>query len=141
MLQILFLSSLISCNRDSIDGGYNIQKLHSTIVSTTTEVNFGNVVVLYDDTKSFQIINAGKADLEITSMALNVNEDESYVITTMPIVVEDEDGAGNTDDEEDTEQFNLIFSAISFVTSFCTTVIAEGEMPLSLASRSISAGF
>ena len=65
MLQILFLSSLISCNRDSIDGGYNIQELHSTIVSTANEVNFGNVVVLYDDTKSFQIINAGKADLEI----------------------------------------------------------------------------
>ena len=104
MLQILFLSSLISCNRDSIDGGYNIQKLHSTIVSTTTEVNFGNVVVLYDDTKSFQIINAGKADLEITSMALNVNEDESYMITTMPIVVEDADGTGNTDEEVDSEE-------------------------------------
>ena len=103
MLQILFLSSLISCNRDSIDGGYNIQKLHSTIVSTTNEVNFGNVVVLYDDTKSFQIINAGKADLEITSMALNIDEDESYTITTTPIVVEDVDTEGSTEDEIDTD--------------------------------------
>ena len=83
MLQFLFLTSIFSCKQDEIDGGYNIQKLHSTIVSTTTEVNFGNVVVLYDDSKNFQIINAGKADLEITSMALNINEDESYTITTI----------------------------------------------------------
>ena len=66
-------------------------------------MNFGNVVVLYDDTKSFQIINAGKADLEITSMALNVDEDESYIITTTPIVVEDVDTEGSTEDEIDTD--------------------------------------
>ena len=103
MLQILFLTSFFSCKKDEIDGGYNIQKLHSTIVSTTTEVNFGNVVVLYDDTKNFQIINAGKADLEITSMTLNINEDESYTITTRPIVISEDANNTNTENTEETE--------------------------------------
>ena len=83
-MNTLFLSlSLLSCTgANENPGGYNINKLYPKLVSSTNEIDFGDVVVLYDHTETFQLINGGRADLEITGITVNGNEDTVYRTST-----------------------------------------------------------
>jgi hypothetical protein len=74
---------LLGCNGSSeTPGGYNINKLYPTMVASTKEIEFGGVVVLYDETETFQLINAGRADLEITGLYVEDNEDNVYKVSS-----------------------------------------------------------
>ena len=83
-LTMLFLSS---CVDDKING-YNIKQLFPQIVPQAETVEFGEVVVLYNSESSIQLLNAGRADLEV-SMSINENEDGVFTLfpesSTIPV--------------------------------------------------------
>lgn len=58
----------------------NIQKLSPDITAAPGSVEFGDVVVLYSDTQQVQILNAGKAPLDVADIRVS-GEDGVFAVT------------------------------------------------------------
>ena len=86
MSRFSFFIFLLGCANTKEDN-YTITQLTPDIVINTEHIDFGGITVPYDDTQTFQIINAGNADLEINSIAIEDNEDNIYVLSTTTAVV------------------------------------------------------
>ena len=68
------LSLLLSACVDDKSNGYNINQLFPQIVPDTEAIEFGEVVVLYNSQQIFQLLNAGRAPLEV-KLDIDGNED------------------------------------------------------------------
>lgn len=86
MNTLTFFYLLSACDTDKGDN-YTITQLTPDIVINSEHIEFGGITVPYDSIQSFQIINAGNADLEIESIVLENNEDAIYKITPNVAVV------------------------------------------------------
>ena len=90
MYRFSFSIFLFGC-ANSKEDNYTITQLTPDIVINTEHIDFGGITVPYDETQTFQIINAGNADLEVSSIQIEDNEDNVYVLsTTTALVPKDE---------------------------------------------------
>ena len=78
---VICLSLLLSACSDDKSNGYNINQLFPQIVADTEAIEFGEVVVLYDSQQIFQILNAGRAPLEIK---MNIDDNDDGVFSLEP---------------------------------------------------------
>jgi hypothetical protein len=76
----------LSCTGDKLEDA-NLRQLYPTLTLTTESVDF-EVVVLYDDSQEFQIINSGLAELEISEIRIDGNDDEIYSIDPTTTIIE-----------------------------------------------------
>ena len=74
------MSILLSACVEDKSNGYNINQLFPQIVPDTETIEFGDVVVLYNSQQIFQVLNAGRAPLEI-KMSIEANEDGVFSLT------------------------------------------------------------
>lgn len=70
---------LFGCDSDK-SNDYTINRLLPKIVSSTDNIDFGNVVVLYNADNEFQLINAGRAKLQISELTIEDNSDGVYTV-------------------------------------------------------------
>ncbi len=61
----------------------SVNKLEPQLVVAPASVSFGEVVVLYDDSQSVQLVNGGRAPLSITALEVEGNDDEIYNLSTV----------------------------------------------------------
>ena len=87
----LFLCLALAGCKDEKASGYNINRLVPVIVANAEEIHFGGIVVLYDDDEELQLVNAGRSDLEISSISVTDNEDGVYTVTPEEAVIEPDD--------------------------------------------------
>ena len=71
--------ALFGCDTDK-GNDYTINRLLPKIVSDSETLEFGDIVVLYDADMEFNILNAGRAPLEISSITVEGNNDGVYTI-------------------------------------------------------------
>jgi hypothetical protein len=76
LFSLLLLSGCFGNKPDDI----NITQLYPNLTLSTETIDFEGVIVLYNQDLEFQIINSGLAELEITDMYIDGNEDEMYSI-------------------------------------------------------------
>ena len=86
-VSLMGLSGLVlSCTGDKLEET-QFRELFPTLVLNTESVDF-ETVVLYSDVQEFQIINSGLAELEISSIEIENNEDGVYTIEPTEGVIE-----------------------------------------------------
>lgn len=78
VLPILLISSLSCTGEKNIES--NFTQLYPKITLSTESVEF-QTVVLYDEDQEFQIINSGLAELEISDIRIDNNDDGMYTIS------------------------------------------------------------
>jgi len=79
--------SLVGCTASET----GTHKLHPDIAVAPESLDFGEVVVLYDESETLQIVNAGRADLVIDNISMADNEDNSFTFTPTSATIEQDD--------------------------------------------------
>jgi len=72
----------------------NVTQLDPDIAIAPNTVEFGGVVVLYDDEKTLQVINAGRATLVISDMTVEDDDEQVYTVTPVEATLEPDDSMG-----------------------------------------------
>lgn len=81
----------VACNGNDT----NIVVLEPDIViagDSTDTVDFGDVIVPYTADKTFQVLNAGRADLRVTDIRIEDDEDGVYTIDTTEATIAPDEG-------------------------------------------------
>lgn len=88
----LATSVLVACGGGTAKN-QNFTVLEPEMLVSPDTVDFGGVVVLYEATETFQILNTGRSDLTITDIAFGNGSDENEVFSLSPsegVIAQDE---------------------------------------------------
>ncbi len=71
-----------------------VNQLYPDIAVAPESVDFGDVVVLYDATQTIQLVNAGRATLEVSSIAVEGNDDAVFNVYPDSVELAPDDSMG-----------------------------------------------